>query len=139
MKSYAGRRVLVTGGLGFIGSNLCLRLVQLGAHVTIMDSMEKGCGGNRRNIDPVSGKVSVILADIGDSGHSADLLGRIDTVFNLAGEVSHTHSMEFPERDLALNTRSHVNFLRECAGGARASGWCTPERDKSTVNRGPCP
>lgn len=115
MVSYAGKRVLVTGGLGFIGSNLSLRLVQLGADVTIVNSLVQGCGGNRRNIESIARKVNLIEADVGDRDRLHSVLGRLDMVFNLAGEISHSHSMQFPERDCTLNTRAQVSFLNECA------------------------
>jgi UDP-glucose 4-epimerase len=67
MNPYAGRRVLVTNGLGFLGSNLSIELVKLGADVTIIDSKVTGCRGYHRNIATVAGKVQVVEADIGDS------------------------------------------------------------------------
>lgn len=128
MNLYAYKKVLVTGGLGFIGSNLALRLVQLGARVTIVDSCVTECGGNYRNIDSIAGNVDVVEADIGDTERVRPLLKCTDMVFNLAGEVSHTHSMEFPERDLELNTRSQLKFLFDCARerpGLRVVYACT--------------
>jgi len=118
MKNYAGRRVFVTGGLGFIGSNLTIRLVQLGARVTVVDSLVAGCGGNRRNLRPVANDVEVIEADAGAVELLRPYLRRAETIFNLAGEVSHSHSMEFPERDLEINVCSQMAFVRECAAQA---------------------
>ncbi len=114
MQFYTGKRVLVTGGLGFIGSNLAIRLVRLGAKVTIVDSSIEGCGGNLNNIAPVSGDVRLVRGDIADSGGLRPLLRGLDLVFNLAGEISHSHSMEYPERDLDINCRSQMLFLRFC-------------------------
>jgi hypothetical protein len=74
MNPYAGRRVLVTGGLGFLGSNLSIELVQRGADVMIVDSMARGCGRNYRNIDPVARKVDVLESDIGDSDRVGQVL-----------------------------------------------------------------
>ena len=122
MEFYAGRRVLVTGGLGFIGSNLALRLVQLGARVTIVDACIAGCGGNLRNIAPVARDVRVAQCDISDTPSIRPLLKGIEVIFNLAGEISHSHSMEYPGRDLEINTRSQMLFLRElseCIPGVR--------------------
>ena len=115
MQFYAGNRVLITGGLGFIGSNLAIRLVELGARVTIVDAGIAGCGGNLRNIAPIAGDVRVAQCDIGDAAGVRPLLKSLDVIFNLAGEISHSHSMEYPARDLEINTRSQMLFLRECS------------------------
>jgi UDP-glucose 4-epimerase len=112
---YSARRVLVTGGLGFIGSNLAIRLVQLGARVTIVDSCIEGCGSNLQNISPVSRDVRVAQCDISEADRIRSLLKGIDIIFNLAGEISHSHSMEYPERDLEINTRSQLLFLQACS------------------------
>ena len=115
METYAGRRVLVTGGLGFIGSSLAIRLVEQGASVIIVDSCVTGCGSNVRNIAPIAHDVQIARYDIGETDSIRPLLKRVDLIFNLAGEISHRHSMEYPERDLDINTRSQMLFLRECA------------------------
>jgi UDP-glucose 4-epimerase len=115
VESFAGKRVLVTGGLGFIGSNLAIRLVELGAKVTIVDSCIAGCGGNLKNIAPIAHDVTVSRHDIGNAEAMRPLLKRVEVIFNLAGEISHRHSMEYPERDLDLNTRAHMLFMRECS------------------------
>jgi len=112
---YGDKCVLVTGGLGFIGSNLVIRLVELGARVTIVDSLVPGCGGNRANLDSVIGAVQIKLADIRDVESLAAELQRPDIVFNLAGAVSHSGSMEAPLRDLELNTWAQLVFLSKCA------------------------
>ena len=112
--AYKGKKVLITGGLGFIGSNLAIRLVELGARVTIVDSSVRGCGANLHNISPVSGKVCVVERDVGEA---AELRGEIiesEVIFNLAGEVSHIHSMEFPTRDAELNASAQLRFLQAC-------------------------
>ncbi|MBI1896453.1 MAG: NAD-dependent epimerase/dehydratase family protein [Acidobacteria bacterium] len=117
--NYRGLNVLVTGGLGFIGSNLTLRLVELGAKVTIVDPILPGCGGNACNIDPVRESVRVIGADISDAAQFRDTIAASDVIFNLAGEISHLHSMHFPERDLQINTVAQLRFLLECKAAAR--------------------
>ena len=66
--SYTGKQVVVTGGLGFVGSNLVLRLTELGAGVTVIDSKTPGCGANEYNIDAVRGQVRLIVRDIGEAG-----------------------------------------------------------------------
>lgn len=115
ISAFRNQKVLVTGGLGFIGSNLALRLVRAGAQVTIVDSAVEGCGARRHNIAAAEGGLRVIVADIGDSGA---LKGEIDgcaAIFNLAGEISHIRSMRDPTRDAALNAMSQLRFLEECA------------------------
>ena len=114
MINYAGANVLVTGGLGFIGSNLSNRLVELGASVTVVDPILEGCGGNRFNVAPAAPSVEIIEADIGEPHQFRDALSRADVIFNLAGEISHIHSMQFPDRDLKVNTVSQLHFLLAC-------------------------
>lgn len=108
-------RAVVTGGLGFIGSNLALRLVRQGAQVTIVDSSVAGCGANPANIEEIRDRVRVIPLDIGEAAAFGDELANADVIFNLAGEISHINSMQFPERDLQLNALSQLRFLRQAA------------------------
>lgn len=117
--SYAGKQVLVTGGLGFIGSNLAIRLVREGARVSIVDSLVEGCGANLHNIAPVRDSVTLIRAGISDAESFREHLAAAEVIFNLAGEISHTHSMEFPERDLQLNAVAQLQFLLACRQYAR--------------------
>ena len=112
--TYEGKRVVVTGGLGFIGSNLVLRLADLGARVTAVDSCVLGCGANMFNLAPAAGKVEVLKADIGEPDCIAEVLRDVPIVFNLAGEISHIHSMHYPERDLEINTLAQMRFLEAC-------------------------
>lgn len=112
--SYKDKRILITGGLGFIGSNLAIRLVNLGATVTVIDASIPGCGANPYNVAPIASQVRIVKHDIGDVDSIRPWLKNVDVIFNLAGEVSHTHSMDYPERDIDLNTRSHMLFVREC-------------------------
>lgn len=109
---YRNVPVLITGGLGFIGSNLAIRLVEEGARVTIVDPMIAGCGGNLYNIEPVRDRVEVIPIDIAEAEQFAPAIRQARVIFNLAGEISHLHSMEFPERDLLINTVSQLRFLQ---------------------------
>lgn len=111
---YQGRRVLVTGGLGFIGSNLAIRLVEEGARVTIVDSSVAGCGANPYNIHEIADQVKVIPLGMCEAEQFRCDLEKADVIFNLAGEISHTHSMEFPERDLQINTVAQLQFLLAC-------------------------
>lgn len=117
--SYQGRRAIITGGLGFIGSNLALRLATMGAEVTVIDSSIPGCGANPYNIEPASDKIEVIEADLADPSKYRSVLSRADVVFNLAGEISHVHSMQFPERDLMVNTLAQLRFVTACSEVAR--------------------
>jgi UDP-glucose 4-epimerase len=112
--AWSGRRVLVTGGLGFIGGNLAMRLVREGASVVVVDSLVAGCGGNACNVAAAGEAIHVIVADIGDTDAFRDELARAEVIFNLAGEISHTRSMENPLRDLELNTVSNLRFLDAC-------------------------
>jgi UDP-glucose 4-epimerase len=109
---YRGKRVLVTGGLGFLGSNLALRLEEAGARVTVVDAQTPGCGANPFNLNGHA--IAVIPADIA-SGTLQEAVAASDIVFNLAGEVSHIHSMLYPARDLRLNSAAHLEFLNLCA------------------------
>lgn len=111
--SFAGKSVLVTGGLGFIGSNLAIRLVGEGARVTIVDAMVKETGWNRRNIDPVKDKVSVIESNISNPKLS-EILPDFEYVFNLAGVLSHVDAMKDPVHDLEINALDQLKFLVMC-------------------------
>lgn len=117
--SYRGLRAIVTGGLGFIGSNLAIRLVSEGARVTVVDSLVPGCGGNLHNLRPVLGDVHLLQTNIDDISALRPSLSAADVIFNLAGEISHVHSMQFPERDLQINTVSQLRFLLGCKEAAR--------------------
>ena len=114
VSAYQNRKVLVTGGLGFIGSNLALRLVRLGARVAIVDSEVPGCGANRHNIAAAAADLSVVAADVGDAVLAPHIRG-CSAIFNLAGEISHIHSMKDPARDARLNAMAQLRFLEHCA------------------------
>jgi nucleoside-diphosphate-sugar epimerase len=115
VSAFQNRKILVTGGLGFIGSNLALRLVRAGARVVIVDSEVRGCGANRHNIAAAEGDLRLIVADVGDAASLAGEIRGCSAIFNLAGEISHIHSMRDPARDAALNATSQLRFLEECA------------------------
>jgi UDP-glucose 4-epimerase len=103
-----GVPVLITGGLGFIGSNLAIRLVELGAHVTLVDAMIPEYGGNLFNIDPIKEQVTINFGDICDH-HAMDWLVRgQDYVFHLAGQVSHMMSLTNPYPDIEYNIKGTV-------------------------------
>ena len=112
--AFHGRNVLVTGGLGFLGSNLAIRLVRYGARVTLLDSLVPQFGGSFFNIAPVRDSVVLNISDMRDA-NSLDILvqGR-DYIFNLAGQVSHGDSMRDPQLDLAVNCVSTMNLVEAC-------------------------
>ena len=112
--TYAGKRVLVTGGLGFVGSHLAERLVRLGADVTIVDSLIPEYGGNLFNVREIADEVRVNLSDIRDPWSIRQLVRGQDFLFNLAGQVSHVDSMEDPQTDLDINCKSQLALLEVC-------------------------
>ena len=111
---YRGRNVLITGGLGFIGSNLARRLVELGADVLLVDSLIPDYGGNLFNIDGIADRLHVNIADIRQQSTMNFLVRGRDVVFNLAGQVSHIDSMRDPYTDLEINCRSQLTILEAC-------------------------
>jgi len=114
--SYRGRKVLVTGGLGFIGSNLCRTLADLGAQVLAVDSLLPDYGGNLFNLDGYEGRVRINIADV--RGHGMEFLVKDQEVlFNLAGQVSHIDSMVDPFTDLEINGRSQLSILEAVRKG----------------------
>jgi UDP-glucose 4-epimerase len=111
---YRGRRVLITGGLGFIGSNLAHRLVSLGADVLLVDSLIPDYGGNLENIAGIESRVRVNIADVRQASTMNYLVQGQDIIFNLAGQVSHIDSMRDPHTDLEINCRSQLTILEAC-------------------------
>jgi len=111
---FAGSRVLVTGGLGFIGSNLARRLVGAAAEVTVMDAMIPDYGGNLFNVHDIRDRVTVNIADVRDRAAMDHLIADKDYLFNLAGQVSHLDSMQDPFTDLDINCRSQLAILESC-------------------------
>lgn len=108
---FRGRRVLVTGGMGFIGSHLSERLVELGAEVTIVDSLIPAYGGNPFNIASFRHHTQVSITDIRDRHGVAYLVRDQEVVFNLAGQVSHVDSMNDPEPDLEINCKAQLGLM----------------------------
>ena len=111
---YRNRRVLITGGLGFIGSNLAIRLANDGADVLLVDSLEPEYGGNLFNITPVRNRVQVNISDVRDASSMKYLVQGREVIFNLAGQVSHIDSMRDPYTDLEINCRSQLSILEAC-------------------------
>ena len=119
--TFRGKHVLITGGLGFIGSNLAHRLVALGAEVLILDSLIPEYGGNVFNIHGLEDRLRVNIADMRDEHGLRYLVQGQDVIFNLAGQVSHTDSMIDPYTDLEINARSQLSLLEACRHGNPAT------------------
>ena len=111
---YQGRRVMITGGLGFIGSNLAHRLVQLGADVLLVDSLIPDYGGNLFNVNGIESQVRINVADVRQASTMNYLVRDREVIFNLAGQVSHIDSMRDPHTDLDINCRSQLTLLEAC-------------------------
>jgi len=111
---YRGRRVLVTGGLGFIGSNLARQLVDLGADVLLLDSMIPDYGGNLFNIADIENRLRVNFGDVRNESIMDVLVRDREIIFNLAGQVSHIDSMRDPFTDLDINCRAQLSMLEAC-------------------------
>jgi UDP-glucose 4-epimerase len=114
LNPYLDKRVLITGGLGFIGSNLARALVAKGAQVTLVDSLIPKYGGNSRNIADISSHVTVNICDVRDPFAMSYLLHGKDYLFNLAGQTSHMDSMSDPQTDLDINVSAQLSILEAC-------------------------
>ncbi len=113
-EKYRDKRVMITGGLGFIGSNLAHRLVDFGADVLIVDSLIPDYGGNLFNVEGIKDRVHINIADVRDASGMSYLVREQDYIFNLAGQVSHIDSMRDPYTDLEINCRSQLSLLEAC-------------------------
>lgn len=111
---FRGRRVLVTGGLGFIGSNLVRALVNFEADVTVVDSLIPEYGGSLRNLHGVADKVRINISDVRDEHSLPHFVREQDYLFNLAGQTSHMDSMSDPQTDLEINARAQLSILEAC-------------------------
>jgi UDP-glucose 4-epimerase len=111
---FADAPVLITGGLGFIGSTLAHRLVGLGARVTLVDSMLPGAGGNLFNVADIRDRVQINISDVRDPNSFQYLVRGQRYLFNLAGQVSHIDSMRDPFTDLEINARSQLSMMEAC-------------------------
>lgn len=111
---FQNRKVLITGGLGFIGSNLARRLVDSGAEVLLTDSLIPEYGGNLFNIAGIEDKVRVNVSDVRDEHSIKYLLQGQDYLFNLAGQTSHLDSMQDPFTDLEINAKAQLFILEAC-------------------------
>lgn len=112
--SLKGKKALITGGLGFIGSNLAIKLTDLGAHVTIVDAMIPGYGGNLFNIEPVKDRVTVNFCDILDVNAINYIVQGQDIIFHLAGQVDHVLSLSNPFPDIDMNIKGTAILMEAC-------------------------
>lgn len=117
---FEGAKVLITGGLGFIGSNLARRLAGLGADLTLVDSLIPEYGGNLFNIEGFRDQMHVNISDVRDTYSLEPLVRGKDFLFNLAGQTSHLDSMLNPVPDLEINCRAQLSILEACRA-------CNPE------------
>lgn len=114
VNAFSGKRAIITGGLGFIGSALARRLVDLEAEVLIVDSLIPEYGGNLYNIHGFEGRVRVNISDVRDEHSMKHLVQGQDYLFNLAGQTSHMDSMRDPFTDLEINCRAQLSILETC-------------------------
>jgi UDP-glucose 4-epimerase len=112
--NYAGAKVMITGGLGFIGSNLACRLVELGAEVLLVDSLIPNYGGNLANIAGFEPHLRVDASDLRDRSAMRGLVGGQRFIFNLAGQIAHLDSMKEPFVDLDINVAAQLGLLEDC-------------------------
>jgi dTDP-glucose 4,6-dehydratase/UDP-glucose 4-epimerase len=111
---FGGSKILITGGLGFIGSSLGRRLVQCNADVVLVDSLIPQYGGNLFNIHDIKEQVTVNITDVRDPYAMAYLIQGKDYLFNLAGQTSHLDSMNDPKSDLDINAAAQLSILEAC-------------------------
>src|SRR3989344_3794517 len=114
---YKGKKVLVTGGLGFLGSNLACRLAGLGAKVTLLDCLLPGHGGNLFNMADFKKSARFVKGDIRNKPLMERLVKGQDVLFNIGAQTSHTDSMKNPYLDVDINTRGQINLLEACRKG----------------------
>jgi UDP-glucose 4-epimerase len=114
MSTFKKARVLITGGLGFIGSNLAIRMVERGARVTLIDAMIPSYGARTFNIESIRDQVQVNFSDIREPYSVDYLVAEQDYIFCLAGQLSHIDSMRNPVNDLQINCLGHLNVLESC-------------------------
>jgi UDP-glucose 4-epimerase len=116
---YRNASVLITGGLGFIGSNIARALVSKGARVALVDALIPGLGGNRFNVADIENRLEVAIEDIRDLETMERLVAEADVVFNLAAQVDHIASMDDPIRDLDISGRGALTVLEACRRAGR--------------------
>ena len=113
-KNISNKKILITGGLGFIGSNLTRRLVEHGNIITVVDSLIPEYGGKLRNLHDIQDKITISLSDVRDVPAMNDLIKGHEYLFNLAGQTSHLDSMHDPITDLDINAKAQLSILESC-------------------------
>jgi UDP-glucose 4-epimerase len=113
-QEFENKKILITGGAGFIGSNLAIKLVSLKANVTIVDSFIPEYGGNLFNLEPIKNKIKLNISDVRDEHSMKYLIKDQDYLLNLAGQTSHIDSMNNPYADLEINARAQLSILEAC-------------------------
>lgn len=111
---YKGKKILITGGLGFLGSNLAHRLAGLGARITVLDCQLPVHGGNPFNLKGIEKQAKWVKGDIRNAALVEKLVKGRDVVFNIAAQTSHTDSMKVPHLDVDINNRGQINILEAC-------------------------
>ena len=111
---FRNKNILITGGLGFIGSTLAIKLAETDANITVVDSLIPDYGGNIFNIEPVKDKIKINISDVRDQNSMDYLIQDQDYLFNLAGTLSHIDSMKDPFTDLEINCVSQLRILESC-------------------------
>jgi UDP-glucose 4-epimerase len=111
---FAGKKILITGGLGFIGSNLARRLLDVDCEITLVDSLLPTYGGNLFNVQGIEDRVNINISDVRDEHSMQYLVQGQDYLFNLAGQTSHMDSMADPYSDLEINCRAQLSILEAC-------------------------
>mgnify|MGYP003683872051 CR=1 FL=1 len=109
-----GANVLITGGLGFIGSNLARRLVSIGADVTVVDNLIPEYGGNMQNVADIADRIRIDKTDVRDRANLEPQIASADYLFNLAGQTSHLDSMVDPHTDMEINAGAQLSILEAC-------------------------
>ena len=114
VQTFTGKNAMITGGLGFIGSNLAKELIELGATVTLVDSLIPEYGGNLFNIESIKNNARINISDVRDQHSMKYLIKDQDYLFNLAGQTSHMDSMNAPFDDLEINVKAQLSILEAC-------------------------
>lgn len=109
-----GKKVLITGGLGFVGSNLAIALANRGDEVTVIDALLPEYGAFLSNIAPVQDRITVVVEDVRNVPVIERLVSGQDVIYSLAGQVSHLRSMEDPATDLDVNCRTNLILVEAC-------------------------
>ena len=111
---YKNKKILITGGLGFIGSNLAIRLVKDGAYVTLIDNLNPLYGGNKFNVEDIKDKINIIIGDIRDTELLKNVILDVDYIFHFAAQVSYIDSLSMPFEDMDLNAKTTLSLLELC-------------------------